>query len=156
MKLSTTLSWIMGILFTCLPIEFPILPFMDRPIEIWPRIYAYYNWLILYFIGVLCYYFTHYIVLKRRTWEFKTNKVDFILSIVLGSLFTAIPYSFPIVPFMQDLITLFPSIEEYYNYVILYTIGSSLYYCIRYYYKANNSVDKPIRDLQTELKDKLK
>ncbi len=156
MKLTSALSFIVGILFTCFPIEFPVLPFMSKPIEIWPRIYAYYNWVILYFIGVITFYVVHYIVLKRRDWEFKTNKVDFILAIVLGCLFTAIPYQFPIVPFLQDIITLFPEIFEYYNYLILYTIGSSLYYLLRYYYKANNPVDKDVRELQAELKDKLK
>ena len=156
MKLENTLSLFTGILFTCLPIEFPQLPFMVRLIELMPRLYAYYNWVILYFIGVIVFHILHYTYKVKKSFEFKTGKIDFILAIVFGCVFTLMGTQFPIIPFLQDLLTLFPEIYEYYNYLILYTIGSSTYYIFRFIYKVYNPKDKHTREIMKELKEEFK
>lgn len=156
MKLESTLSLFTGIAFTCLPIEFPIFPFMNRLIELMPRVYAYYNWVILYFIGTIVFHILHYTYKVKKSFDFQTGKIDLILSISFGCVFTLLPNQFVVIPFLQDLITLFPEIYEYYNYLILYTIGSSMYYLFRFIYKATNPKDKHQRELMKELKEEFK
>jgi hypothetical protein len=69
MKLDGFLSMVFGILFTNIPAKFPIMPALSDIVELWPAVYRYYNYFILYWIGVAVFH------IIKWTWK-RTNDVD--------------------------------------------------------------------------------